>query len=606
VPMRLTLKNLILFVLMVGLFILVTPECYSQDISVEVEVSSQKVALGSNIQFVITINGSSNVSPVRLPSIDGFETRYSGPSTRVTVVNGRQTSSKSFIYSLFPLREGKFQTPAFDVIVSGKTYTVQSIPLEVVASTGGTNLSPDGQPATLQDKLFTVLKVPKNEVYLNEPLPMKVIVFIAGLSVRDIQYPDLNNIGFSIGEYEQPQQYQQIVNGIRYDIVEFNTKIYPSRVGVLKLGPAKIACNIIVPSSRGVSRLGRGSIFADDFFNSIFDRNEKQPVMLESEGVDIKVLPLPEEGKPSDFSGAVGKYNFNVSVGPDNVKEGDPITLRMTIMGKGNLSTVQIPQLSLKDQFKIYDPQIFEKNGVKKSEQVIIPQSADITEIPAIRFSYFDPQVKQYRTITKGPFPIKVKKLEDGEEFKIVSLNGEYKPFDPEVFGEDIVFIKEKPGTLKISGQHVYNSALFYWLIVLSIMAWAGSLMNYKRLDRIKTDVVYARRLLAPRKAKQGLAHVKGLIAGKDREKFYDAVFKTIQEYLGNKLYLSSGAVTFETVQDKLNSKNIEQSTIDEIEKIFEECDMIRYASADISQDDLTVSYERLANNIDYLERHLK
>jgi len=471
---------------------------------------------------------------------------------------------------------------------------------------GGAGSITRDQANRLQEKLFVVLKVPKKEVYLNESLPMKVLIFVSGLSVRDIQYPDLNNIGFSIGEYTRPQQYEQIVNGLRYNIVEFNTKVYPSRVGDLQLGPAKIACNLIIPSSRRSSRFGRNSVFDDDFFNSFFGRHEMRPVVLESEGVNIKVLPLPQEGKPNNFSGSVGQYSFNVSIGPNNVKEGDPITLRLTILGKGNLAAIQMPSLSLGDNFKIYDPQIFEKDGIKKSEQVIIPQSEDITEIPAIQFSYFDPQLKIYRTITKGPFPIKVAKLKDGEGFKVVGLNGEYRPLESEKFGEDIVFIKAKPGKFRIFGQHAYNSSLFYFVIILSIMAWVGTFINYKRTDRIKTDIVYARRLLAPRKAKQGLALVKKLIDSGNKEKFYDATFKTIQEYLGNKLHLSSGAVTFDTVQSELVSKNIEQNTIDEIKVIFEECDMIRYASADISQDDLTASYQRLANSIDHLERHLK
>ena len=586
----------------IGLIVLMASAGYSQDVRVEVEVSSQKVMLGSTIQLTITVHGNSNINPIQLPLINGFKARYLGPSTRVSIINGQQTSSKSFVYSLFPLREGKFRVPMFNVIVAGRGYTVQAIPLEVVASTGGSGSSGD---AGLREKFFIVLKVPKEEVYLNESLPMKVLIFISGLSVRDIQYPDLNNIGFSVGKYDQPQQYQQVVNGIQYNIVEFNTKIYPSRVGELTLGPAKIASNLIIPSSRGNSRFGRG-IFDDDFFNSFFDRHEKRPVLLESKEVKINVLPLPEEGKPDDFSGAVGAYSLNVSISPNHVKEGDPITLRVTIVGKGNLSTVQIPTLSLKDNFKIYDPQIFEKDNIKKSEQVIIPQSAEITEIPIIQFSYFDPQLKQYRTIKRGPFPIEVTKLEDGEEFKVVGLNGEYKPIQPEVFGEDIVFIKEKPGKFRISGQHAYNNLFFYVAILLSIAAWVGVFLNHKRTHRIKTDIVYARQLMAPRKAKQGLIQVKGLIAAGYKEKFYDTVFKTIQEYLGNKLHLSSGAVTFETVQDRLKSKNIEQSIVDEIKVIFEECDRIRYASAGTGQDDLAASYQHLANAIDHLERHLK
>jgi len=275
--MQYKFKKLIILILVIGFVALLTSEGYSQNIRVEAEVSSQKVTLGSTIQFIITIHGTSNINPIELPAIDGFEARYTGPSTRVSIVNGVQTSSKSFIYSLFPTREGKFQIPSFIVMVAGKSYTISPVSLEVVASAGGAGPITGNQPAILKEKLFVVLKVPKKEVYLDQSLPMKVLVFISGLSVRDIQFPNLNNIGFSIGEYDKPQQYQQIVNGIRFNIVEFSTKIYPSRVGELHLGPAKIAANLIIPGSQKSSRFGKSGIFDDDFFNSFFDRYEKVP-----------------------------------------------------------------------------------------------------------------------------------------------------------------------------------------------------------------------------------------------------------------------------------------------------------------------------------------
>jgi len=600
--MRYALKNLLTVALAIGLTAFMAPEGYSQDIRVEAEVSSQKVTLGSAIQFTITIHGNSNIEPIQLPPIDGFEAKYIGPSTRISYINGLQSSSKSFTYSLLPLREGKFQIPAFDVMIFGKAHIIHSVPLEVVAFGGRAGLSPNSQPTGNQARLFSALKVPKKEVYFNESLPLKILIYISNLSISDCNPPELNSIGYSFENFEKRKQYQQIINGIRYTIFEYNTTVFPMRIGKLQIGPAKVVCGVLVePSSRS-----RRITFQDKFFNSFFDTRQVRPFELEAEGVSINVLSLPEEGKPNDFSGAVGKYSFNISVSPNHINEGDPITLRMTILGKGNLSAIQMPSLSLKDNFKIYDPQIFEKDGVKKSEQVIIPQSADITEVPTIRFAYFDPQLKIYRTITKGPFPIHVAKLKDGEGFKVVGFNGEYRPFESEKFGEDIVFIKAKPGKFQLFEQHAYNSSVFYFVMILSVMTWVGAFVNYKRTDRIKTDIVYARRLLAPRKAKQGLVLAKNLIDSGNKEKFYDATFKTIQEYLGNKLHLSSGAVTFETVQSKLVSKNIEQNAIDEIKVIFEECDMIRYASADISQDDLTVSYQRLVKTIDSLERHLK
>jgi len=138
--MQYTIRYLFQCVVVIGLIVFMTTVGYSQDIRVEAEVSSQKVSLGSAIQFTITIHGNSNIGPIQLPPIDGFEVRYLGPSTRVSYVNGQQSSSKSFIYSLFPQREGKFQIPTFDVMISGKMYTLQAVPLEVVASMGGSRI----------------------------------------------------------------------------------------------------------------------------------------------------------------------------------------------------------------------------------------------------------------------------------------------------------------------------------------------------------------------------------------------------------------------------------------------------------------------------------
>jgi len=601
------IKPFRVFAFLTGIFFLLAPSTFAQDVRIEAEMSSRKVALGSTVQLTITIHGDNNVAPVQLPEIEGFDVQYVGPSTRVSIINGQHSTSKTFMYSLFPLREGRFKIPSMNVEVSGKIYTVEPITVEVVGSLDQSKPVPENQPVSLKDKIFVTLQIPKQEVYLNERLPVKVLLFISGLNARDIQYPQMDNVGFSIDDYEKPQQYNQVANGTRYNVVEFNTVIYPTRTGELDLGPAKVEANILVQSSGRSSSLDRqGGLFDDDFFNSFFDRHEKRSIALESEKVTINALPLPQEGKPNNFSGAVGQFDFNVSVSPTDVKEGDPITLRMTILGKGSSAAIQVPSLPSGANFKLYDPQVFEKNNIKKVEQVIIPQSDQIEEVPAISFSYFDPQLKKYRTIARGPFPITVTKLEKDEEFKVVGLEGEVRPVAPETLGQDIVFIKNRPGRLRIAGKHVYNGVLFYMVILLAAALWLAAWMHYERTHRMRTDIVYARRLQAPRKAKHGLAQAKKLIAAGKKEEFYDTIFKTIQQYLGNKLHLSSGAVTFETVQIRLSSKNIEQKVIDDIKLSFEECDMIRYAAADINQENMETSYRSLAQIIDYLERSLR
>jgi len=209
-----------ILVLCAGIFVSVASDGFAQDVSVEAEISSRKVALGSTIQLTITIHGSNDVEPVQLPPIEGFDARYLGPSTRVSIVNGKYSSSKSFMYSLHPKKVGQYAIPKINIVVLGKTYSLQSVPIEVVRFLGPVTPLEPNKPANIEDKLFIALKVPKKEVYLNESLPVKILLFVSQLSARDIQFPELNNIGFTMGEYEKPMQYQQVVNGTRYNIVQ--------------------------------------------------------------------------------------------------------------------------------------------------------------------------------------------------------------------------------------------------------------------------------------------------------------------------------------------------------------------------------------------------
>ena len=79
-----------------------------------------------------------------------------------------------------------------------------------------------------------------------------------------------------------------------------------------------------------------------------------------------------------------------------------------------------------------------------------------------------------------------------------------------------------------------------------------------------------------------------------------------MQQYLGNKLHLPSGGLTFETIHAALKEKNVGQSIIDEVKALMDECDAIRYASADISLERMKGSHQRLLQSIDSLERNLK
>ncbi len=583
---------------------------YSQDIGFEASVNTSRAALGSSLQLSLTITGTQDAKSIDLPSIDGLEHRYLGPSTRISIVNGKYSSSIAHIYTLIPLKVGKFQIPSISISISGKTFSTNPINFEVVDQGGSQGPKQNGkesQALNLKDKVFLTIEIPKTTVYLNEKNSLTIKLYISGVSLRDIQFPEFKQIGFNVDEFQKPTEYQEIVGGIRYQVAEFKTFIYPTRVGKFSIGPVKQKSNILIRSTESRRRFGSGgldSFFNDDFFGRPFERYQKHPITIESNELSMEVLPLPEQGMPNNFSGAVGQFEFEATVSPREVKVGDPVTLRMNVQGEGSLKTVAIPSLKKSDNFKLYEPQIKVEGDKKTLEQVVIPLSEKATQIPAIEFSYFDGEEKKYNTITKGPFLLEVTKLDTKDPFKLLEFGDEKKMEREEKVGRDIIFIKDHPGKFRKKNYLLYKSHGFVALVVATSIIWMSSLLAYRRTVKLKTDIGYARRLQAPKQARKSLSQALKYLEKKQQKDFYNSIFKTLQEYFGNKYHLASGAVTVETVKNNLNSQKTNAKLLENIESVFAECDLIRYASVSPDEGKMREDYKKTEEIIDYVERH--
>ena len=591
----------------------------AQDVSFEASVNTNKMNLGTTAQLTLTVNGSQKASVPELPAIDGFEARYLGPSTRISIMNGAYHSSVGYTYTLFPLKVGKFQIPAITVTIEGQSYSSTPIDMEVVdAQTpippGGSQAGDQamGTSAGLEDKIFITMSSPKKEVYVNEKVPVTVKLFVTGLSVRDLEFPEFDHDGFTVDPIATPNQYQQVVGGVQYGVVEFSTYVYPLRTGPLNLGPARVHCNLLYENSRNrqLPSAGFGGAFDDDFFNNFFQNYERRPVTISSTDLPLTVLSLPEEGKPANFSGAVGQFDFEVTATPNEVAVGDPVTLKMKISGNGNLKAANFPTFGSLDGFKFYDPQIKELDNTKLLEQVMIPKLEEVKEIPVVSFTYFNPDTQSYQTIPRGPFPLKVTKSEQKEDFKMVGMPqasgapGAPENLLPETIGRDIVFIKEQPGVLYPKGTYLHQNPTFISIILFYIIGWAGLYGYYRYARRIKSDVVYARRLQAPRKAKKGLEEAGRFLGQSQTKEFYNALFRTLQEYLGDKFHLSSAGITFSGIEGVLKSKGINGEVIGNIKSVFDDCDLVRYADMGQDKEKMGLNYDRAQKIIDHLERH--
>ncbi|MFH1593313.1 MAG: BatD family protein [Candidatus Omnitrophota bacterium] len=582
-------------------------ECHAEDVRFEVTVDKNKISLGTIANLSFTFYGTQDVGRLDLPDIRGFNWRYLGPSTRMSIVNGRVSSSITHSYALLPLEAGDFSIPPLSVYYNGKTYNSDPIPIQVVSGPFKEPASsPPGNGANdqaegLKDRLFLTMEVSKRKAYVNEIIPVTVKLYINQLDIRDVQYPVLLHEGFSVDKFPEPKQYREVIGNIAYNVIELNTNIFGMRPGELKLGPAEIKCNLLAKNSRRQ----RSRFFDDDFFDSFFTGGaEKYPLTLTSQDTPVTIVPLPQEGIPPDFNGALGDYEFSLKADPKKVKVGDPITLRMTVTGKGNFKTVTPPTLEFGDDFKIYQPEARQDQTGKVFEQVIIPKKDTIEEIPEVSFSYFDTRAGKYKITKAGPIPIEVEPLPAGESLKIFETpEGISRAIHRrEILGRDIIFIKDSPGRLKPKGKYLYENSLFKVMQFAPILAIVSVLILQRRKDRLNTDIRYARRLRASGKAKKNLRKARRALGSKTPDIFFDAVFKTLQEYIGDKFHLPTAGIT-SSVVETLQYNGVNTETLDKIRECFNNCDMARYASSSITKGDMAGTLKLLEEIVDKLER---
>ncbi len=596
----------------VAFLIFPVPATAEPEIEFGAAVDRNRIAMNETIQLSLAFSGTQNVPAPDLPPLDGFEARYLGPSTRVSFMNGQIASSITHNYLLSPKKPGKFQLGPFSVGFHGNTYTSKKIEIEVTASGGSPAPAPPGRSpagggeesaAALGNQIMLTMQTRERRVYLNEIVPLTIKLYVNRLSVRDIQYPEFPHPGFSVEEFAQPRQYQEVVGGILYDVIEFDTKIFASRTGELALGPAAVRCNLVRPRARE-QRSPLDDFFDHDVFEDFFGRYQATPISLKSNELTVTAADLPAENRPADFAGAVGDFQFELEAGPREVKVGDPVTLKMKIRGEGNFNTVTCPPVAAGDDFKTYEAVVRQEDGAKVFEQVIMPKTDRIAEIPAVTFSFFDPAGKQYRTITRGPVPLKVLPADKEEPARVVeSPAPAAPPREKESLGRDLIYLKESPGGRRRPGDYLFRNRYFLLAHLAALLVYVVVVIVYRRDRKLKTDVRYARRRRAPVKAKKGLARARKFLREDDAEKFYGAVFRTLQEYLGDRFHLPSAGITGRVVEETLRPKGIDGEILDGLNGIFRECDQARYASSACGREKMDHAYRALEQIIDRMER---
>jgi len=579
-------------------------------VTFDATINSPQISLDEVLQLTLTFSGiNQDLDPVSLPVVDGFTAKYIGPSssTSMEIINGNtQThSTRSFIYNLFPLKVGHFQIPPISATINGQTYTTKPIDVEVVQSTSQASNSDDQNQApsdqSINDKVKLIAWIDQRNVYLNQQVPLTVRLLYRDVPLRDVQYPAFDKTGMNADDFDKPVQGTMTINGVQYNGVEFKTNIYPTHLGDLTVGPVQIQGNVLYKTQQN-NPFGDNNPFNADIFNSFFDSYATRPVTISSQPIQLHVSMLPDENKPADFSGALGQYDFQASVAPAKVKLGDPLTLKMDIKGSGNFKNLKMPEFRATG-FKSYQPQIKNTGDEKTLEEVIIPVSSSITQVPALNFSYFDTASGNYKTITQGPFPIEVTPPSPDQDFKAIGFADMTNPqaIAANQFSWGRVF--NKLGLL----FKKLTASIWFWISLIVILIAGVSYILWKGFqERLENDPAFARRLKAVREARQALKSAEGYIAGGQVKDFYALLTKVLHDYLANKWHESSAALSTQEILNHLKAANVDETHISKAKNILEQADLVCFAGAQRSSADMRTDLSGVGELIAYFEKVLK
>jgi tetratricopeptide (TPR) repeat protein len=575
--------------------VLIAGRVAAADVAIEATVESNDVVINQPFFFTITVNGAQNVSPPALYDLDGFEAGYIGPSTQIAFVNGRMSAAIAHRYRVVPLRVGQFQLGPFKVDVNGTVYETKPVPIRVAAAPGGSSGSGGrrGQvvaPGGAQGLRLAVAPA-KTEVYVGERVELGLTLYIGNVRIRDLQYPVIAADGVTLDKFSKPVEGNEVVNGQRYHTVAMRTTMTPVRPGPVDLN-ASMAMNVLT------GRRGMDPLF-DQFFPA-----DAKPVEVKAEPTVISVLALPEQGKPADFTGAIGSFDFTLTAQPTELDAGDPVTLRMEITGAGNLANVASPSVTVDERFRAYEGQpVKGEDSAERRvfEQVVIPQRADVRELPAVRFSFFDPETRAYRTIVRGPTALTVRPSREARP-EVVDANqpAAAEPHEKMPLGRDIVYIKDAPGAWQARGPRLYQRASFMLLQLLPVALFAALWAYTRRRDRLAADPRLVRFRQAGREARRALAALGGQASDPG---FYDELSTALAAYLGAKLDLPPGGVERDRVLARLAGNGCAAETRDRVGSFFHLVERARYAPSQIGAAERATALELARGIVDDLER---
>ena len=589
------------------------------------------------VDVIVEANGNLSISALDPPPMPDFQ--QLGESNMQESGNGFVRITASYTYA--PRKTGTFNTGKARAVISGKTIESNELSITISAPTaqqqqqfqqqqqrqqqqqqawiraqqqqmqqvqqqmqqmmqqiqGEEDVKPASGQVEKQLKEYDFVQIipDKTEAYIGELVTARMVLY----SYFDVARCGMTKApafdGFwsqDVKQTGQPKVRIETKNGKQFkvqDIQVFN--LYPQRTGTLKVPPTEIEMIVQAPVNTNYGQVYQA-----------FD------LKTMASGFSINVKDPPLAGRPDNFSGAVGKYSYSAKLSSTEGKTDNALTYTIKISGTGNLKTIDLPKPEFPDGFEVFDPKVKDDvtsgiggmSGSKEYDYLIIPRQPGEYKIAATSFSYFDPSVGKYTTLTSPEFALKI----TGEPSQNPNASATASK-DISLLHSDIRYIKTKGNHMEKTGAPLFGSATYAGLLTAPVFLFIGLIFVKRKNEDLAADLVGARRRRATKLAKKRLAAAEKHLARNDKQLFYDEISRALWGYLANKLNIDHSQLSKDNVEEQLLAKNVKTESINRLKGLISTCEVALYAPAGAAEE-MKQNYNAAVSLIADLEDEIK
>lgn len=569
-----------------------------EEVTFSVKLSKEKLGLNERLKVEFTTNKQGD--NFKAPNFNGF-TVLMGPATSISRSwnNGKRKFSLSYSYILQPTTKGSITIDPAKITIDDQEYKSDAKTITVTDAVVNPNAPPSASDIA-QENLHLVAEISKPNPYLNEAITVVYKMYVSpSIEVSGFQAvdnPKYNNFWSQDIPVKRYTTKDDKFKGEEYrSVILKRVVLYPQKTGKLTLEPLSLDVGVQVPTQRR------------DFFGSPIYAQANLRVSAGNRTINVK--PLPEEGKPASFTGAVGDFNFFVTTSKTHLNAAESLQAKVEISGKGNLKLFDIPTLNLPGSLEVYDPEHDEKvtttyagmEGKVRDSYTIVPEYRGKYPVPSIAFSYFNPKTKKYHTLNSDELVINVVEGPTNTENTAAKSDNVRNKQVVETKGKQFNFIKTQTNLTTIGNNYFFKSTAYYLWLLLPILLIPIAILLGRKREAMASDVVGNKVRKANKLARKYLSAAKRTLGKKDA--FYVALEKALHNYLKAKLKIETSDFSKDKITDLLNQKGIEQSTIDGFISLLKNCEMARYSP--FSNVQMQQDYNKASEVISQMDKQL-